>query len=167
MTHFCTELERFLPDLHKFARVLTDSEEDAKDLVQDCVERSLRRQYHYTKGTNMKSWLFTMMKNLFISKKRKESVAVNYVQRVRNESNNVQRASQTNYVFLKETLSAISNLPRIERDAVIAFGLEDMSHLETASRTGTPVGTLKSRLSRGRENLRNVLGMERGAMAHS
>jgi len=167
MTTFNSELEQFLPDLHRYACGLTQSEEDAKDLVQDCVERSLRRQYQYAQGTNMRSWLFTIMKNLFIGQKRKDSVATNYVQRLKNEIHNVQRASQTNYVFLKETLSAVNNLPQIERDAVIAFGLEDMSHKEIASRAGTPVGTMKSRLSRGRENLRNVLGVDQGTMAQA
>lgn len=160
MTAFHTELETLLPDLTRFARSLTRSEDDAYDLVQDCVERALVKKDYYEEGTNLKSWLFTMMRNLFISQKRRESVARRYVKHVDNSGDRVERASQMHHIFLKETMTAIDDLSSAERDAVVMLGIEESSHRDASNVTRLPVGTIKSRLSRGRANLRVALGLE-------
>lgn len=160
MTVFHTELETLLPDLTRFARSLTRSEDDAYDLVQDCVERALNKKDYFEEGTNMKSWLFTMMRNIFISQKRREAVARRYVKHVDNQQDRVQRASQTHHIFLKETMSAIDTLSDAERDAVVMLGVQESSHRDASFHTKLPVGTIKSRLSRGRANLRSALGLE-------
>lgn len=165
MTVFHSELETLLPDLTRFARSLTRSEDDAYDLVQDCVERALLKTEYYEQGTNMKSWLFTMMRNLFISQKRREAVARRYVKHVDNSGDRVQRASQTHHIFLKETMSAIGELSSAERDAVVMLGIEESTHRDASKASRLPVGTIKSRLSRGRANLRVALGIEEAALA--
>ena len=164
MTVFHSELEALLPDLTRFARSLTRSEDDAYDLVQDCVERALLKKEYYQEGTNLKSWLFTMMRNLFISQKRHEAVARRYVKHVDNSGDRVQRASQTHHIFLQQTMSAIGNLSAAERDAVVMLGVEETSHRDASRRASLPVGTIKSRLSRGRTNLRAALGLENAAL---
>ena len=63
MSAFQSDLQMLLPDLTRFARVLTRNEDDAHDLVQDCVERALRKQALFQHGTSLKSWLFTLMRN--------------------------------------------------------------------------------------------------------
>lgn len=160
MTAFQNELETLLPDLTRFARSLTRSEDDAYDLVQDCVERALIKKDYYEDGTNLKSWLFTMMRNLFISQKRRESVARRYVKHVGNSGDRVQRASQMHHIFLKETMTAIDDLSTAERDAVVMLGVEESTHRDASNVTRLPVGTIKSRLSRGRANLRVALGLD-------
>lgn len=160
MTVFQSELETLLPDLTRFARSLTRSEDDAYDLVQDCVERALLKKEYYEEGTNLKSWLFTMMRNLFISQKRREAVARRYVKHVDNSGDRVQRPSQMHHIFLKETMSAIDNLSTAERDAVVMLGVEETSHRDASRVAHLPVGTVKSRLSRGRANLRTALGLD-------
>lgn len=160
MTAFHTEIETLLPDLTRFARSLTRSEDDAYDLVQDCVERALVKKDYYEDGTNLKSWLFTMMRNLFISQKRRESVARRYVKHIDNSGDRVERASQMHHIFLKETMDAIDDLSSAERDAVVMLGIEESSHRDASNVTRLPVGTIKSRLSRGRANLRVALGLE-------
>lgn len=160
MTVFHSELETLLPDMTRFARSLTRSEDDAFDLVQDCVERALLKKEYYEDGTNLKSWLFTMMRNIFISQKRRESVARRYVKHIDNSGERVQRASQMHHIFLNETMSAIGDLSSAERDAVVMLGVEESSHREASKKTRLPVGTIKSRLSRGRTNLRTALGLE-------
>ena len=150
MTVFRSELESLLPDLTRFARSLTRSEDDAYDLVQDCVERALVKKGYFEAGTNMKSWLFTMMRNIFISQKRRESVARRYVKHVDNSQDCVQRACQVHHIFLKETMSAIGELSTAERDAVVMLGIEESTHRDASLSTHLPVGTIKSRLSRGR-----------------
>lgn len=160
MTAFQNELETLLPDLTRFARSLTRSEDDAYDLVQDCVERALIKKDYYEDGTNLKSWLFTMMRNLFISQKRRESVARRYVKHIGNSGDRVQRASQMHHIFLKETMTAIDDLSSAERDAVVMLGVEESTHRDASNVTRLPVGTIKSRLSRGRANLRVALGLD-------
>lgn len=165
MTAFQNELETLLPDLTRFARSLTRSEDDAYDLVQDCVERALVKKDYYEEGTNLKSWLFTMMRNLFISQKRRESVARRYVKHVDNSGDRVQRASQMHHIFLTETMTAIDDLSSAERDAVVMLGVEESSHRDASKVTRLPVGTIKSRLSRGRANLRVALGLDDAMLA--
>lgn len=165
MTVFHSELETLLPDLTRFARSLTRSEDDAYDLVQDCVERALLKTEYYEQGTNMKSWLFTMMRNLFISQKRREAVARRYVKHVDSSGDRVQRASQMHHIFLKETMSAIDDLSSSERDAVVMLGIEESTHRDASEVSSLPVGTIKSRLSRGRANLRIALGIDQAALA--
>ena len=160
MTAFQSELESLLPDITRFARSLTRSEDDAYDLVQDCVERALNKTDYFETSTNMKSWLFTMMRNIFISQKRRESVARRYAKHVDNSQNRVQRPSQMHHIFLKETMSAVDGLSTAERDAVFMMGVNESSHRDASIKTRLPVGTIKSRLSRGRANLRTALGLE-------
>lgn len=164
MSDFHVELETYLPDLTRFARSLTRSEDDAYDLVQDCVERALLKKDYYEDGTNMKSWLFTMMRNIFISNKRREAVARRYVKHVDDSGDRVQRASQTHHVFLQETMSAINGLSDAERDAVYTLGVKESTHREASRANRLPVGTIKSRLSRGRANLRVALDLESTAL---
>ena len=71
MSTFHEDLEHLLPDLNRFARVLTRNEDDAYDLVQDCVERALRKRELFNDGSSLKSWLFTVMRNIFISQRRR------------------------------------------------------------------------------------------------
>ena len=79
MSAFNTDLETLLPDLTRFARVLTRNEDDAHDLVQDCVERALSKQDLFQAGTSLKSWLFTLMRNIFISQRRRAALDKRYV----------------------------------------------------------------------------------------
>src|SRR6478752_6625866 len=107
MTAFQTELQTLLPDLSRFARVLTRNEDDAHDLVQDCVERALVKQSLYQQGTSLKSWLFTLMRNLFVSQKRRQALDQRYVAMNNDPSQHIERPRQLNSVFLKQTLKAL------------------------------------------------------------
>lgn len=164
MSGFHTDLQGLLPDLTRFARVLTRNEDDARDLVQDCVERALRKQTLFQAGTSLKSWLFTLMRNIFISQKRRVALDRRYVATLDDDSHRVQRAGQLDNVFLKETVRALNGLSAGERQAIIALGILEGSQHDLARATREPVGTVKSRLCRGRSHLRTLLGMDMGAM---
>lgn len=151
-------IEPLIPDLKRYARSLSHNEDDACDLVQDCVERALVKQGLYKDGTNLRSWMFTLMRNVFISQKRRDAVARRYVQHAMHYSSGISQASQTHRVYLNQTLEAIDNLSATERAAVKMLGIEERSHQEAAARADLPVGTMKSRLSRGRSSLRVTLG---------
>ena len=105
------------------------------------------------------------MRNIFISQKRRESVARRYVKQVDNEQDRVQRPSQLHHIFLNETMAAIGNLSTAEQDAVVMLGVHESSHRDASVRTRLPVGTIKSRLSRGRANLRTALGLDEAMYA--
>lgn len=165
MTTFQTELQTLLPDLGRFARVLTRNEDDAHDLVQDCVERALRKQELFQPGTSLKSWLFTLMRNIFISQRRRVALDRRYVATLTDEASRVQRPVQLNRVFLKETMHALDGLSSGERQAIVALGIHEGSQHDLARITREPVGTVKSRLCRGRSHLRTLMGIEAGAMA--
>jgi len=156
---FGTEIETLLPDLTRFARVLTRNEDDAHDLVQDCVERALRKHELYQDGTSLKSWLFTLMRNLFVSQKRRQGLDRRYVAML-DDANQVQRAEQVNTVFLKETVRALRSLTQAERQAIVVLGIHEGSQHQMAKVLREPVGTVKSRLCRGRAHLRAALGLD-------
>ncbi len=165
MSAFYTEIQTLLPDLTRFARVLTRNEDDAHDLVQDCVERALRKQELFQNGTSLKSWLFTLMRNIFISTKRRQALDRRYVAMIDDDANRTQRASQVNSVFLKETMRAMGRLSASERQAIVVLGVHEGSQHRMAEAAREPVGTVKSRLCRGRAHLRTLLGMDTAALA--
>ncbi len=164
MSAFQTELQDLIPDLTRFARSLTRNEDDAHDLVQDCVERALRKKALFQAGTSLKSWLFTLMRNIFISGKRREALDRRSMAMMDGDQSHVQRASQVNAIFLKETVAAMSTLSKSERQAIMVLGLHDGSQQSLAKSRGEPVGTVKSRLCRGRAHLRTALGMDAASM---
>ncbi len=160
-----TQIADLIPDLKRYARSLARSEDDANDLVQDCVERAILKWNLYKPGTNLRSWLFTMMRNVFISQKRRDAVAYRYMQTRVHEDSMVARPNQVHSVFLNETVAAMEALSEQERAAVRMLGMEERSHQEAATETELPVGTMKSRLSRGRANLRTIMQMAEGDAA--
>ncbi len=157
-----TQIAAQVPDLKRYARSLTRTEDDANDLVQDCVERAILKWHLYKPGTNLRSWLFTMMRNVFISQKRREAVASRYMAQAVHDDSMVARPNQMHSVYLKETVEAMDALSSQERAAVQMLGIDEMSHQDAAALNKLPVGTMKSRLSRGRANLRTVLQMAEG-----
>ena len=132
--------------------------------MQDCVERALRKQTLFQAGTSLKSWLFTLMRNIFISQRRRVALDKRYVTTLKNESATAQRASQVNTVFLKETLRGMNHLSAGERNVIVQLGIHEGSQHELADAAREPVGTVKSRLCRGRAHLRTILGLDMAAL---
>ena len=165
MDAFQTEIQALLPDLARFARVLTRNEDDAHDLVQDCVERALRKQALFQQGTSLKSWLVTLMRNVFISQKRRETLDRRYVAMADDGNLRVQIPGQVNSVFLKQTMRAMRRLSSNERQAILVLGMHEGSQHEVAQAMSEPVGTVKSRLCRGRAHLRAAMGLDDAMLA--
>ena len=159
MSAFHRDLEKLLPDLTRFARVLTRNEDDAYDLVQDCVERALRKKALFNDGSSLKSSLFTVMRNLFVSQKRRSALDQRYVASA-DQSIHVQAPSQIDRVFLNETMRALNSLAPSESQAIIVLGIFETSQQDMADAMQEPVGTLKSRLCRGRAHLKTALAMD-------
>jgi RNA polymerase sigma-70 factor (ECF subfamily) len=140
--------------LRRYARTLTWNVEEGEDLVQDCLERALSRPHLYQPGTNLRAWLFTMMRNIAITRVRRNKLHRDHVGELMATNTSATLPNQFHHVALKESLQMIAELPPNERQAVVLRGILDMSYEDLAERAGVPVGTVKSRLSRGRAHLR-------------
>jgi RNA polymerase sigma-70 factor (ECF subfamily) len=151
------QLIETIPHLQRYAWHLARNRDEADDLVQDCIERALRKSDLFERGTNLRAWMFTMMRNIFINGKRRQGVADNYLSGVRADSRQVQNPSQLDSAMLSRTYEALESLSGEEREAVVLLGIEQRSYREVADETGLPIGTMKSRLSRGRAKLRHSL----------
>ena len=155
-----TQLLSCLPRLRRYARALMGSKMEADDLVQDTVERALSRLSLFNAGTDMRAWLFTIMHNVFANQVRKPSFKAVHLS-VDDESAPLQDFSvpgnQISSLEVRDLDYALQRLPLDQRQVVLLVGLEEMSYTEVALALGIPLGTVMSRLSRGRERLRALM----------
>jgi RNA polymerase sigma-70 factor (ECF subfamily) len=147
-----------LPHLRRFARALTGDAALADDLVQDCLERALRKQHLFDATRSLRTWLFTILRNLYISGLRRNgprqaSKSVDDIE----AGEDAVRPEQESRLALADIALALDRLPPAHREVLLLVALEDMSYREIAEVTGVPVGTVMSRLSRARSNLRSLL----------
>ena len=150
-----------LPHLERYALHLTRSRTEAEDLVQDCAERALLKSDLFEAGSNFRAWLFTIMHNLFLNKARRNRVAAQYLADLKPRLGRAAPPPQPAAIMLSRTLDALATLSQEERDAIIFLGADQLTYREVASHSGVPVGTMKSRVGRGRARLRRmVMGPE-------
>lgn len=146
------DIVALLPDLRAFARFMCRERESADDLVQNTVLTALDKQNQFTEGTNLKGWLFTIMRNRFYSDLRAQrrrpapidDSAVAPLAAVDNPEATLE---------LKELSSALWQLSPQSREALILIGAGGFSYDEAAVLCACSVGTLKARVSRARKNL--------------
>lgn len=148
-----------LPRLRRFARSLTGNLADADDLVQVGVERALRHLDQYQDGTRLDSWLFRVLKNAWIDevrhRRRRDTVLTpDDGADAPGEDAAAMEARQE----LKEVERAMLTLPEDQRLAIALICVEGLSYAEASAVLDVPVGTLSSRLTRGREALLELLG---------
>ena len=154
------QLIETIPHLQRYAWHLARNRDEAEDLVQDCIERALRKSDLFERGTNLRAWMFTMMRNIFINGKRRQGISDTYLSGLRADAPQAQSPSQMPSAMLSRTVEAMDALSSEEREAVVLLGIEQRSYREVADETGLPIGTMKSRLSRGRAKLRHQLMRE-------
>jgi RNA polymerase sigma-70 factor (ECF subfamily) len=160
MDQFGNLLEAEIPRLRRYARVLTRDASRADDLVQNCLLLALTKCHLWQPGTNLRAWLFTILHNQHVNdlrKSRREGLTVpveDVAPKLR------QAARQEGALQLRDLDRAIQQLPEGQRTALLLVGLEDMSYEDAAKVLDIPVGTLRSRLFRGREMLRELLDMK-------
>ncbi len=144
-----------LPHLRRFAFALTDNPEAADDLLQSSLERALRRTGQWRQEGRLRSWLFRIVYTTHLNareaEKRHRAVALDTVEGVVGV---VPR--QESVVHCLDVAHALSQLPVEQRDVVVLVALEDVSYEEAAEILDVPVGTVRSRLSRGRAALRET-----------
>jgi RNA polymerase sigma-70 factor, ECF subfamily len=152
-------LEPQIPRLRRYARSLTRDPAQADDLVQSCLVRALAKEHLWQPGTDLRAWLFTILHNQH----------VNHLRRVRREGASVAvedaapvlavAPSASAVLELRDLERAIATLPDEQREVIGLVGREGMRYEEIADTLGIPIGTVRSRLSRARARLRQILDM--------
>jgi RNA polymerase sigma-70 factor (ECF subfamily) len=154
MTDITQAFEAEIPCLRRYARRLTRDNIAADDLVQECLVRGLDKQHLWQEGTNLRAWLCTILHNQHINQLRRagrEGVAVELSEFGKPLTC---LPTQDKRLELRDLKRALKELPEGQRDAVLLIGLEGLDYDKAAAVTGVPVGTVRSRLSRGRAKLR-------------
>jgi RNA polymerase sigma-70 factor (ECF subfamily) len=161
------ELMEHVPRLRRYARALIHNQDLADDLVQDTLERALSRSTLFEPGTDLRAWLFTIMHNIFANQARKASMRGVHVMLDDDsivESELAVEAAETRSLEIRDLDYALQRLPAEQRAVVLLVGLEEMSYADVALTLDIPIGTVMSRLSRGRERLRTIMaGTQPGA----
>jgi RNA polymerase sigma-70 factor, ECF subfamily len=160
MSEFHRLIEQQIPRLRRYARALTHNRDRADDLVQDTLARALVKEDFWQPGTNLGAWLFTIMHNQHVNIVRRDAresagIDIELVSATLGATTDPSASRQ-----MLELERALAQLPLEQRQVILLVGLEGMSYHETAGILSIPVGTVRSRLSRGRDGLRKLLDME-------
>ncbi len=165
---FQEEIIPHLDSIYNFALRLTADPNDAEDLVQDTIVKAYRFFHSYEKGTNAKAWLFRILKNSYINNYRKKSKQPHqvdysevetYYESIRSEQSDTTDLETRMYRdMMDDTLSsALKRIPEDFRTVVMLCDVEGFSYEEIANMLDVPIGTIRSRLHRGRNLLKAQL----------
>ena len=155
-TDFQTELLKLIPHMRAFARSLCGDRELGDDIAQDALERALKSAASFTPGTNMKAWTFMIVRNLFYSHTRRSWRSCALDPEVA-ERSLVAVCNPTAQLELDELRRALKKLPDSQREALILVGACGFSYEDVAEMAGVAIGTIKSRVSRARDQLAAVM----------
>lgn len=158
---FRQELLRWVPQLRVYARSLTSRRDLADDLVQDTITRALGAQHRFALGTNMRAWLFKILRNRFISHLRASRSSVEIDDAVENEL--FRPSSQVDVVELREVCTALRQINPNLRSALVLVAALGCTYDEAADICGCRIGTIKSRVNRARESMQAALSHRRVA----
>lgn len=153
-------LTALLPRLRRFAHTLSRNPADADDLTQATVERALRSQAQWEPGTRLDSWLYRIMRNLWIdtvrSRGRREDLhaPVEEAERIGEDPRSAIEAS----IDLRKAMAAMERLPDEQREVVALILIEGFGYRECSEILSLPIGTVSSRLVRGRSALLQMMG---------
>ena len=161
MTNIHQDLEAQIPRLRRYARSLVRDISAADDLVQDTLVRGLAKLHLWQRGTDLRAWLFTILHNQHVNVVRRQ-VRIGTAVSVKDIALPGELPNQEQGLELRDLDRALGQLPEGHRAVVLMVGLEGMAYADVAKVLGIPVGTVRSRLSRGRNILRRLMTAERG-----
>lgn len=157
-----TQVLQFMPALRAFARSLTRNRTEADDLVQETLLKALSNMDKFDPGTNLRAWLFTILRNTYyteIRKRRRENDGLSVLAQ---QDSNI-GPSQEWAVTLTSLKEALAQLPDDQREALVLVGAAGLSYEEAAEVCGCALGTIKSRVNRARAKLLVLMGAEASA----
>lgn len=152
------ELAKLVPNLRAFARSLSGNIHQADDLVQETLIKAWRHRESFAAGSNLKAWLFTILRNAYLSDRRKRKLEVEDTDGVFASRVSVP-GEQSGHMDMIDFTRALESLPVDQREALLLIGAEGFSYEEAALMSGCAVGTIKSRVNRARQKLAEILNI--------
>lgn len=153
---FQQELSGVVPNLRAFAKSLCGNADYADDLVQETLIKAWKNRASFAEGSNLKAWLFTILRNTFLSDRRKRKFEVEDPEGVLAARLSTQ-GDQSGHMDFLDFAAAFEKLPEDQREALILIGAEGFSYEEAALMCGCAVGTIKSRVNRARNRLNELM----------
>jgi len=154
-----SQVLEFLPALRAFARSLTRNRTEADDLVQETLLKALSNIDRFDPGTNLRAWLFTILRNTYYTDMRKRRRENEGLSALAQQDSNV-GPSQEWSMTLQSLQDALGQLPDDQREALVLVGAAGLSYEEAAEVCGCALGTIKSRVNRARTKLLALMGAE-------
>jgi RNA polymerase sigma-70 factor, ECF subfamily len=158
VTVFLDEVEACIPALRRYARALCHDRELADDLVQDCLERAMRKRSLFRPQGPVRPWLFRILLNLYRNDLRRIRRQGVHVPVDADGDYGTTPGSQLPRLELLKVSQALNELPMEQREALLLVALEGMSYEEASAILEVPAGTVMSRISRARQALRAATG---------
>lgn len=153
---FARELQEVVPSLRAFGRSLSGTRDRADDLVQETLMKAWAARARFRAGTSLRAWTFVILRNSLLSDRRRLSTTMETsdegVDAVRSTP-----ASQDRGLILEDLQRALMQLPEAWREAVVLVGASGLSYQEAAEICGCPIGTIRSRVARGRAELDRIM----------
>lgn len=159
MSNFGGLIEAEIPRLRRYARALTRDVVLADDLVQSCLERAVGKEHLWRPGTDLRAWLFTLLHNQHVNEIRRSVREGKHVSIEDAAPMLTVKAIAIPVLELRDLEKALRQLAPEQRQVILLIGMEGMSYEDVASILVLPIGTVRSRLSRGRDQLRKLMGI--------
>jgi RNA polymerase sigma-70 factor (ECF subfamily) len=157
-------IEEQIPRLRRYARALTGDAARADDLVQDTLERAWSKFALWRAGSDLRAWLFSIMHNVYVNQVVAAKGRPEWLPLDDDAPDLPVAPPQDKALELRDLISALGQLPAEHREVLLLVGLEELRYEEVAKVLDVPVGTVMSRLSRGRERLRRLVAGEAAAV---
>lgn len=158
MSDFLDEIEAAVPALRRYARALTRDADRADDLVQDCLERAIRKRSLWQPTGPLRAWLFRMLLNIYRNDLRSRRRRGDHLPIEDMPAEPAAPAPQPGHLALAEVSRALDRLSDDQREALLLVVVDGASYADAAGILGIPTGTLMSRLGRARAALRTLTG---------
>jgi RNA polymerase sigma-70 factor (ECF subfamily) len=146
-----------IPKLRRYARSLLGDPVRADDLVQEALVRGLSRSHLWQPGTDIRAWMFTILHNIHINNQRQRRTRADYQELDDDQPEMATAPTQERSLEIRDLARALQLLPESQRQVVLLVGLEGMNYKSVAAVLDIPIGTVMSRLHRGREALRRFM----------
>jgi RNA polymerase sigma-70 factor (ECF subfamily) len=153
-----SDIAHHIPRLRRYARALVGERYAADDLVQDTLVRALSKFHLWRPGTDLRAWLFAIMHNVFVNQLRARGTRAE--ESLDDAIEDAVAPPTSDRLEIRDLAAAVALLPPEQREVVLLIALEDMSYADVSKALGIPMGTVMSRLFRGRERLRLMLAAE-------
>ena len=168
MDEFLSQLTKSIPALRRYAYALVRNSSTADDLVQDCLERGLRKRSQWKGEGSLNSWLYRILSNIQLNHYRASNhnpldKSSEITEKLAMAPQFQKPANQLDRLYLQDLDKAIAELPDEQKQILLLITLEGLGYREVAKIMEIPSGTVMSRLSRARENIRKKMATSKAA----